>query len=315
MQLIPVKQKAHVTPSLTIRSYFHPTEEVYYGLPVSVNPDGTYKWKKIRIEGAATYDLNDLRQAIEWHVITNHFAIEGSPLQRLTNTTPMFRILDLEIDAEKAIRRNQMRNAVNSAVEKMNPMEKRDFLRIFDQESVESYSENIIEKRIIELMETNVQRLYDTIVKEQSMVVKQIMARATSFGVITNSIDEGFRTDTGHKLGLTLNAVVHKLESDPKLLAYIDQKSKEAEQEFRKVKGMDANTKVVKKTAAEPVEAKKTGRGAQKQNAAPATQVVASPASTDDDDNDQGDGNQGGVNTEIERTTSPGEGFDPKLFT
>lgn len=62
------------SPEATIRN-----QKYWIGHPMERYPDGSYKWKKIKIMDGRMYFLSNPEDAREYHVIRHHFSVKGSP--------------------------------------------------------------------------------------------------------------------------------------------------------------------------------------------------------------------------------------------
>lgn len=200
---------------------------LWYGIPIGRNADGTYKFKRINIDGHHHYNLEIEQDAKEWHIVRNHPAICTDDT-KMNPRMHIFMVQDIENDAEKAIKKtnNSIKAIEIINAPDMSDRKLRDIARLFAIDTVNN-SSTVIKNMLYEKALTNPDAFLETMRDPEELDIKVIIKRALSVGLINLTPDKGYLLRNSIPLGPTEGSVVLSLRKDKQMLVLLDQESKQ----------------------------------------------------------------------------------------
>ena len=229
VELRPVHEYKHKDNHFSFRCFKGFTtpdkdKKVFIGIPVEVNPNGTYKFQKIEIRNHRLFTLSNEQDAKEWHCVQHHFNVAGS-LNASASTN--FKIFDANIEAEREISKFNLSLKAGEIIRGMNISKKQSFGRLFNLDPLNN-SDMVIEAKLLEVCMKNPQAIIDAQRNTDFTNVKEVFYRALSFAEIRQDVQKGYMF-RHQMLGYTVDAAVIELMKDMQLVHLLDQMSKEKE--------------------------------------------------------------------------------------
>lgn len=229
VELRPVHEYKHKDNHFSFRCYKGFTtpdkdRKVFIGIPVEVNPNGTYKFQKIEIRNHRLFTLANEQDAKEWHCVQHHFNVAGSlNASAVTN----FKIFDANIEAEKEISKFNLSLKAGEIIRGMSISKKHSFGRLFSVDPLNN-SDMVIEAKLLEVCMKNPQAIIDANRNTDFTNVKEVFYRALSFAEIRQDVQKGY-VFRHQMLGYTVDAAVLELMKDMQLVHMLDTLSREKE--------------------------------------------------------------------------------------
>lgn len=230
--LKPLRLTRHRNPpDISFRCFFNTKTGVWHGIPIGKNPDGTYKFKPIRISGSKSYSLENDQDAMEWAVVKDYYRIKGGAMER----DAVFEVDDQEKSATEVINRiSKSRKAIDFVMElKGNKLI--EFGRLFGIDP-HNNSELIITRMLMEKAESKPTSIIEKIESERDTEILIVAKRALATGIIKHSIDRGYVFKDGIPMGTTEQGVIEFLRKDTILLTNIDTESKDLDRFYKSEK-------------------------------------------------------------------------------
>ena len=250
---------------VSFRGFRDPNTDTWYGIPIGRNQDGTFKFKRIVIDGHRHYNLALEQDAKEWHVVRHHQCIcaDGNP-----SRNHFFIVIDTERDADKKV--TDTLKAVDAIQfindPKLTEVKIRDFARLFGIDTMNN-SYIVIKSLLFEKAMTKPEYFMGIVDNEEERDIMVVIKRALATGIITMTPDKGYMFKNSIPLGSTEGAIVNTFRKDRTMMVHVDMESKQKDRFYV------AEEK--EKKAVEPVKAPTATLGnnpsASKQNPAKAT--------------------------------------------
>lgn len=217
VEVVALKHFAHKDQKMTFRCFKNPRTGEWFGIPVGMNPDGTYKFKPITITNHRIYNLENTEDAMEYFVVKNHHKVKGSPIE---DANPMFYIRNEELEAEIEIKKSMKAAEAINFIGSLKGNQLMEWGMLFNINPA-SVSPSIIKKRLMETCKTNPNSIIDKIEQKETYEILTIVKRGIMTGIINHSVDRGY-TYNALPVGTTEMAVVDFLRRDKQLMAAID---------------------------------------------------------------------------------------------
>ena len=196
-------------------------KKYWFGIKIADYEDGTPKFKKITIFDGRIYYLNNYADALEWHIVRHHFAVEGSP-----NASQVRWIVESEKKtANKAFERGQSFVKVFEYINSMSDANIKDFGRLFNLDPYNNTAEVIRGQLVQRALENpNVFKVYMD--DAQKTALYQIFKRAESTNMIKFTVDRGYIFNDSIPIGVTESIAMAYLAQNRDLLMTLDIESK-----------------------------------------------------------------------------------------
>lgn len=222
IELIPLRKTRHLhNPECSFRCFFNTKTSKWHGIPIGKNPDGTFKFKPIRVSAGKSYNLENKQDAEEWAVVKDYYRIKGGDMER----DPLFMIDDVEADADKKEENVSKTIRAYEYVKSLSGNKLVEFGRLFGVDP-NNNSHAVIKKMLYEKCETKPVVIIEKIESEGDTQIHIILKRALAVGTIKNSIDRGYIFKDGIVLGSTEKGSIEFMRKDFALTANIDAESK-----------------------------------------------------------------------------------------
>lgn len=283
---------------LSIRSYVDLETGRVNGLPIAKNPDGTYKFKQIVIDGMQAYDLSNKAQAIEYYVVSRHFEIEGSVNNKKAGARARFYIEDAEKQAKENIERDRITGEIKAWIREMADSEMLGLARTVI-EGADDMSMIVVRDRLIKKVDTDYKLMYDRKTNVIRTVSMRLLSRAQVLGLISQEVS-GFKGYDGTDLGGSQSAACDYLTANKQYSIMLEARCREAEVEVEKRKQKKVQqVEKLKKSLKEEQIPVKSEKGKTSKKGAEEEKVVPIGELTKD---------------VTEGSTAAGDGFDVNLF-
>jgi hypothetical protein len=209
---------------LSFRGWRNPNTDVWYGIPIGRNADGTFKFKRIIIDGHRHYNLEIEQDAKEWHVVQHHPCICTDGNQTRMH---MFEVIDVERDAQNKVKDvNDAMTAIGLINDpKMTETKLRDWARLFAIDTMNN-SFIVIKQLLFEKALNKPDYFMSTVGNEEERDIRIIIQRGMSTGLIQLTLDKGYLFKNSIPLGATEGAMIHSMRKDRQMLVAIDMESK-----------------------------------------------------------------------------------------
>jgi len=229
VSLVPiiVNKHGHV-PRATVTSFVDDKGH-YYGIPIKKMPDGTYKYKRHVIEGNAMFDLRDINQAKDFAIVSRAPFVEGSiGSKRAGSGQPTYKILDPNVEAVKKVDYYKRFAKAIGIIENLTSEELLNMsMVIIGAQAIHNKPE--MNKQFLgDSAQTNPSKILAYAQDKQQSELQVIFKTAFSTGLINYTENVGYRTATGHVLGMTEPAAINSLARNPKLTLSLQIEAKEA---------------------------------------------------------------------------------------
>lgn len=222
IELKPIRLTRHKSvPDISFRCYFNTKTSCWAGIPIGKNPDGTFKFKPIRISGAKFYNLENEQDSLEWHIVKDYYRIKGGDMER----DPIFEVNDRELDADKKEEKVSRVMKAYTFVQGLSGNRLVEFGRLFGVDP-NNNSNAIIKKMLFEICETKPNSIIEKMESDSDTAIHIVLKRAMAVGIIKHSIDKGYVFKDGIPLGTTEKGVIEFLRKDVPMLGNIDSESK-----------------------------------------------------------------------------------------
>jgi hypothetical protein len=227
----PNKMK-HAEPRFSMTRYTAPGG-IVYGIPTKLRPDGTFECQRITFEGARHYDLNMLRDAIEFYIVSNHESVKGSKFSN--GIPPAWQIDDQVEKAQSYLDKTKKANKLELIVLEMPDAKAKDLARALLSSGNSKNSEvfaldntDITRRRIIEEIRANPKSFYTLMSDQKRLEASVIFYRSLSTNIITESLESGI-LHNGKLLGYNRTGAIESISKDPKLMLRLDHESRSRE--------------------------------------------------------------------------------------
>ena len=227
----------------------NPSTDVWYGIPIGRNQDGTYKFKRIIIDGHRHYNLALEQDAKEWHVVKHHSCIcaDGNP-----GRNHFFIVIDTERDAEKKIVETlKSVDAIQFINDpKLTEVKLRDYARLFAIDTMNN-SLTVIKQLMFEKAMAKPDYFMSMVENEEERDIMVIIKRALATGIITMTQDKGYMFKNSIPLGSTEGAIANSFRKDRTMMVHVDMESKQkdrfyAAEEKKAEKAAEATKETIK---------------------------------------------------------------------
>lgn len=230
IELKPLRLTRHKNPpDISFRCFFNTKTSEWHGIPVGKNPDGTFKFKPIRISGAKYYNLENEQDSMEWHVVKDYYRIKGGAMER----DPLFEVNDREAEANKSVGQFSKIVKAGTFIEGLNGNKLTEFGRLFGIDP-NNNSPIIIAQMLLEIAKTKPQQIIEKMESDQDTQVHIILKRALATGIVKHSIDRGYVFKDGIAMGTTEKGAIEFLRKDIPLMGNIDMESKALDKFYHK---------------------------------------------------------------------------------
>lgn len=227
----PNKMK-HAEPRFSMTRYTAPGG-IVYGIPIKLRPDGTVECQRITFEGARHYDLNNLRDAVEFHIVSNHESVKGSKFSN--GIPPSWQIDDQVEKAKSYLDKTKKANKLELIILEMPDAKVKDLARALLSSGNSKNSEvfaldntDIIRRRIIEEIRANPKAFYTLMSDQKRLEASVIFYRGLSTNIITESLESGILYN-GKLIGYNRTGAIDSIAKDPKMMLRLDHESKTRE--------------------------------------------------------------------------------------
>jgi len=310
----PLNYKTTPDARLHIRSYTDLETGRTNGLPIAKNPDGTFRFKQIVIDGMQSYDLSIREQALEYYVVSRHYEIEGSVNQKRAGTRARFYIEDAEKQAKESLERDRISSEIKEWIRVMSDEEMLNLARTVI-EGADDMSPVVVKSQLIKKVETDYKLMYDRKTNQIRTASIKLLSKAMVLGLVKQEVS-GFKGYDGTDLGGAQGAATDYLTSNKQYAIMLEARCRESEGELEKKKA---------KKVAEAEKLKKSLEESSKKSAKKATDKKE-PEKTANGENakDENHGNTqntvaGKTITELtaevtQGSTTPGADLDISLF-
>lgn len=224
----PIKDNEFKRPECSFRCFRSP-DGVWYGIPISKNPDGTYKFRRIHISGHKAYNLEVLADAIEWHIVKHWPRLESSPW--VDKSRVMFRVDDPEAEAQVNTRRISMAKQAIGLVSELDDNTLREKARLFGIEPATN-TIGIIRSLILTMAVEKPEYVVNKLEGTADNATEGIFRRALAIGLIKMSPEKGYVYNEALPIGLTEMAALRYLGKDKELLVQIDIEGKDRDKTY-----------------------------------------------------------------------------------
>lgn len=244
---------------LSFRGWRNPNTDIWYGIPIGRNADGTFKFKRIIIDGHRHYNLEIEQDAKEWHVVKHHPAICGDGNRTRFH---MFEVIDTEKDAQSKV--DQVVKSMDAVslinAPDMTESKIRDIARLFAIDTINN-SYIVIKQMLYEKAMNKPDYFMSMMENEEERDIKVIIQRGMATGLIQLTPDKGYMFKNTIPLGSTEGAIINSLRKDRQMMVFIDTESKEKDHfyknEAKEEKKIEAKNEAEVETAKKVAEEKK----------------------------------------------------------
>jgi len=211
---IPIREDIHKVNMAGYTFVKDAQYDVYYGIPISVYPDGNIKWRRIYIEEKYTFNLENDNDCKEYLVMRMHPDVEGSPFQA---ASPKYRIFDPELEAIKITKKANNTRLAFGIIDELSGKNLVYFCRNLGiiQDADTGVSVDVLKSKLnqyaIENPDTFVLRY-----EQESRNMREIITSGLLLGFIVNKGADGFMYN-GRLIGLNEESIVSYLKSNPEL--------------------------------------------------------------------------------------------------
>lgn len=235
IELRPIRQRKSTEgrvinhTNYSFRCYKDYSTGTTYGIPIGKNPDGTYKFQRITINGHRFYNLENEQDAREWHIVKNCPRIKGS---MFPSGDPLFAVINQEKEAEDVISKFSESRKAGDYIMGLEGNKLVEFSRLFGF-NPETNSPSVLKKLLLEMAQRNPVHVTDKMANRIDTAVNVVIKRAMSVGLIKNTMDKGYMFKDGIPLGLTEPGMVEFLKKDSLMLSSIDAESKRLDKFYK----------------------------------------------------------------------------------
>lgn len=206
--------------SLTDKDAEGKPKEVWFGMVIGTNTaDNTPKFRLLTIRNQRIFNLENEKDAKEWHVIRHWEEVKGSPNQ---NSKPRFEIYDEEVvaqnDYDTAInvgRAMQLIEGISKDEQKL-----RNFSRVFGIDG-QINSPTVLRGLLAKLAMKFPQRIIKAVENTTHTEILEIFHKGKQLGLITYDINKGFTFKNGIPLGSSEEAAIVTMARDEKLFSHM----------------------------------------------------------------------------------------------
>jgi hypothetical protein len=245
---------------LSFRGWRDPNTDVWYGIPIGRNADGTFKFKRIIIDGHRHYNLEIEQDAKEWHVVQFHPAICNDGIRTRFH---MFEVIDTERDAQSKIDKVTKSMDALALINSVDMTESkiRDIARLFAIDTMNN-SYIVIKQLLYEKAMNKPEYFMSLLENEEERDIRVIIQRGMATGLIQLTPDKGYLFKNSIPLGSTEGSIINSLRKDRAMLINIDMESKEkdifykAEETLKAKPTLDAKIETTKKGNQSPLKRK-----------------------------------------------------------
>jgi len=216
---------------------------VVIGIPTELMPNGTFKCQRITFEGARHYDLSNMRDAVEFFIVSQHPDVKGSPLN--TGIPPLWQIDDQNEKAVSYIEKTRKANKLEAVVLELPDARVKDLARALlssqNQKNSDIFSldnVNITRRRIIEEIRSNPKAFYVLMSDQGRLEASVIFFRGLEANIISESMESGIMYN-GKLLGYNRAMAIDAITKDPKLMMKLDHESKSIERTMNGIATVD----------------------------------------------------------------------------
>ena len=230
----------------SFRSYQDPETGIVYGIPISLNPDGTHNFKRITIQdGYKMYNLANESEAMEFYVVKNCPFTEGTKVH--FGWTPNFVVEYPEKDAKLRISERKQGREAETTIDAMNDHEIKELGMIFnintDHNTVEMIKDILLERCIKYPI-----KMHTLINNKEETAIRITIKRCIRTGILQEETGTGIKTSDGYIIGLNENMAIQTLKEDKDLLYRLDKESKARTGNNKKAETPESVTKPIKET-------------------------------------------------------------------
>jgi hypothetical protein len=188
--------------------------DVLYGIPVGILPDGNIRWRRIIIEEKYTFNLDNEMDCKLYLVMRMHPEVEGSPFQ---NTDPKYRIYDPEWESEQIRYKAKMARAAMAKIDELTGKNLVYFCRNLGiaNDITKETTSNLLISRLEEFAMSNPIEFMERYESSDRSINETIMSGMT-FGLLSDRGADGYYYD-GVMLGLNIQQVITYMKQNPDL--------------------------------------------------------------------------------------------------
>lgn len=212
-------------PRFSFTNYRHPETGEIMGIPISENPNGTFNFKRITINGGKAYDLSKEEEAKEYHVVKDCCFIRGGAAQKAIAYEPTFFIFNEEEEATKYVEKRKKAINIEQQINEMSDSQIAEFGMLFNI-NPQNHSTIVIRQMLLEKLYLNPELVALKTENIERSNINIIYKRGMFTGIITERLNDGVYYHGIH-LGPNEHAAIDKLMDNKTLVANIDAESKQ----------------------------------------------------------------------------------------
>lgn len=203
---------------------------LYWGLPISINPDTKeLMCKSFTLEDRNVFDLSIPDQAIAWAIIKNSTCMEGSPN---LYGKPYYKVIDKEKKASESISRRTLRKRAEDIIEKLQGNALTEMAINLGVNVAANRNIAMLTEEVYRKMEEDPKAFIALYENPQRQYIS-ILNKAVSLGVMEFDLAEGLYKYGGIQMGHTKEMAVQYLIENNSLATAIDAKCNALEHESK----------------------------------------------------------------------------------
>lgn len=220
LRVVPVHNNKFKDVDLAFKVFVDSKRMIVYGVPSGKETNGDTKFRQIRITGHREFDLSLPQDAMEFYVLSNHPACEGSPFQA---AKPLVKIMDAEKEANNYIADLRASREIEDMLlsDSTPDSQIKDWGMLFGY-SPEVNGVNVIRKELIEKARRSPEEIKKILgnVDEANMKIL-LMKGSQTEGVVEIDQYGGYKIVEGPYLGVDLANAVNSLLNEPRFAEMI----------------------------------------------------------------------------------------------
>lgn len=241
--LKPIRNDKFKDSSLQFRSFRgyeeggNKTEKVWFGIPIELFPNGTYKFSVQTIRNQKMFNLENEQDALAWHIWKHHFWVKGSP-----NATAdiRFEVYDEEIEADEVINKTKLAISASMIITRMDEADLVNYARLIGLDPVLN-KPRIIQSKLLQMAMKTPSVIIDYSRDKEFSNAKISLLRGVAYGIITKDPLKGFMFRGSSMLGNTEEQATRSLLKDLQTLSIIEAESKGFEDKAFEAKNARTN--------------------------------------------------------------------------
>jgi hypothetical protein len=233
INLEPIKEERFKDPSWSLTFSKDPETGIFYGIVNSWYEDGNPKWSKIIVNEFRTLNLAHDGDAKVWACLRMHECVENSPLQMITNSDPILRVNDPEVEAVKKINKGAEIGKAIQRVELLKGEKLVSFARMLGILVGHSTSPKELHGAVMERAYNDAEA-FNQKWDDGDRNVKELFSNAYSLGVIKLDHSKGYFYEN-IPLGMSEPAAIAYLKNESDIMVNIGTEAKRKDEQGKRI--------------------------------------------------------------------------------